>query len=189
MTEPQTAAALINCTLSDLVFGGFDLGSATASESKCPFQLGITLRFSDNANGALVNLLLPLGLTVRVTFYAKLRGPKPDIQLGDLTLKTQAEVEVYNPNLAIDQGLAVFQLIPREITQLIATVRVGTTPFAIPSLLRGYYAGPPLQVEPLEPQGFAPPSRKLEAKAAAPQLTAEPASPRLAPENLETADV
>ncbi len=142
MNDPQTFSTNLQCTLSNLQASNIQNTTTTQLENCEPFQLSVTITFSDTANGNLINLLLPLGLAIRVNFSARpLSGPGPEIDLGYTTLTTEAGVLTYTPTLKIEGGSASVGLDPDTVYQIKAIARVGHAPFSIPALGRGFING------------------------------------------------
>ncbi len=138
MPDATTLTANLNCTLTDLTLRGWKPGAEVALDR--PFTLEVTITFSNGVDGELARLLMSLGLTLRVSFYARPYGPMPEINLGSVSLLTQPDTLTYHPSLTIADPAAI-GLNPHASYQMGAIVRVGHSPFCIPSLLRGYLEG------------------------------------------------
>jgi hypothetical protein len=160
MYDPQTFSTSLQCTLSDLSASGTTPNAIATGE---PFQLGVTITFSDTVNGNLLNLLLPLGLAIRVTFSARsLTEPRPEIDLGQLTLETEAHVVTYTPTLVVQGGPGAVGLDPNAVYQIRAIARVGHAPFSMPALGRGFINGLDLPVGTPETPISQPEALKVE---------------------------
>ncbi|WP_421656739.1 hypothetical protein [Leptothermofonsia sp. ETS-13] len=147
MNDSQTFSADLQCTLSNLQALSIQNPTTTQLENCEPFQLSVTITFSDTASGHLINLLLPLGLAIRVNFSARsFSGPGPEIDLGYATLTTEAGVLSYTPTLKIEGGPESVGLDSNTIYQIKAIARVGHAPFSIPALGRGFINGLDLPV-------------------------------------------
>ncbi|MBW4521332.1 MAG: hypothetical protein KME16_16740 [Scytolyngbya sp. HA4215-MV1] len=146
MNNPQTFSTSLHCTLSDLELRSLSGAAIALIPKDESLQLSATLTLGDAVNGELVRLLLPLKLTIRAIFYAKPHSPKPELQLGSVTLQTIADVWQYVPSLTIADPAAI-GLLADETYQLGVMVSVGASTIAIPSLMRGYAEGPRLGQE------------------------------------------
>lgn len=160
MYDPQTFSTSLQCTLSDLSASGTTPNAIAPGE---PLQLGVTITFSDTVNGNLLNLLLPLGLVIRVNFSARsLSEPRPEIDLGHVTLTTEANVLIYTPTLVVQGGPQMIGLDPNAVYQIKAIARVGHAPFSMPALGRGFINGLDLPVGTPETLISQPESLKVE---------------------------
>jgi hypothetical protein len=141
MNTPAIITTQLNCKVSDLTIRAIHKPSRADVELTDPVELSLKLTFSDNVNGHLVHMLMPLGLNIWVSFYAKPYSPESEIQLGDVTLQTLADVFSYQPKLQLEGGLAAMGLSSEQIYQIEAIARVGNSPFPMPTLIRGYLGG------------------------------------------------
>jgi hypothetical protein len=105
-------------------------------------QTQTTLIFSDQANGEFAKLLMAANLSIRVTFHAQPTKPDREFELGSVTLTTIADVLTYTATLMLDTMPTYFAT--DKSYQIGAIVRVGSDPFSIPSLIRGFVEGPVL---------------------------------------------
>lgn len=151
MNNSQTFTTGLQLILSDLQAIDVQNCTATQVEKHAPFQLSVKLTLSDTVNGNLINLLLPLGLAIRVTFSARpFSEPGSEIDLGHVTLITEADRSIYNPTLRIEGGVESVGLNSNTVYQIKAIAKVGHAPFSMPTLARGYINGLDLPVSPIE---------------------------------------
>ncbi len=147
MNDLQSFTAGLQCTLSELRIGNAQNPANISLEKNDPIQLSLKVTFSDTADGNLVSLLMPLGLTIRVNFSARsYSGPGPEVNLGHAILTTVADVFEYTPTLVISGGAEAVGLDTTAVYQIKALVRVGHAPFSIPTLGRGFINGLDLPV-------------------------------------------
>ncbi len=147
MNDLQSFTAGLQCTLSELRIGNVQNAASISIEKNDPIQLSVKVTFSDTADGNLISLLLPLGLTIRVNFSARsYSGPGPEVNLGHAILTTVADVFEYTPTLVISGGAEAAGLDTNAVYQIKAIVRVGHAPFSIPTLGRGFINGLDLPV-------------------------------------------
>ncbi|MGA7932331.1 MAG: hypothetical protein WCA35_02005 [Kovacikia sp.] len=144
MHNSQTFSSTFTCTVSSLTIAnqaGLPQSHLQVGE---PIKLQTTITFSDSANSELAKLLMATGLNVRVSFHAKPHQPGREVDLGSTLFSTSEGVLVYPIELEIKEVLA-FNLSMSESYQISAIVRVGNSPFCVPSLMRGLIEGPKLQ--------------------------------------------
>jgi hypothetical protein len=133
MTVEQSIATPLKCTISDLEI--CLIGSANpVSKQEEIFDLSVNIRFDDEVNRELVKLLMPLGLTIKTTFLLKDVKSKQENYLGEVLLTTVSDTSIYTPRLLVQNSAISFQSSDLVLT---AIVRVGNSPFCIPSILRG----------------------------------------------------
>jgi hypothetical protein len=160
MNQSQTFSTALTCTISDLEIEGTDGSPILRLEKGISFQLKATITFSDGVEGEFASLLMPAGLAIRTTFYAKSEQPGSLIELGTVLLHTETDQLRYTAIATVSDPIAV-GLHTEYPYQILASVRVGTAPFASPSLMRGELGGlslpssdrakiPPIQ--PIEPE-------------------------------------
>lgn len=135
MNEPQILSAQVTCTLSELVICNGADEPIDSLNGKEPFKLQLSLTFGDTAQGNLIQLLLPLGLHIRISFLANPADPTAEVDLGEATFITEAEKLIYEASLLVEPN---GKLSADKVYKLGALVRVGNAPFCIPSLMRGY---------------------------------------------------
>jgi hypothetical protein len=136
MNATQTISATLNCNLSNLEIRQANESLNHPSKWHDSFNFSVDIEFSDRVNGELLKLLMPLGLSIKTAFLAVSLSSGQEIQLGDTVLNTQANVLTYTPQLMVE-SLTRAGLQSGQSYQLQAVVRVGNSPFCIPSLLRG----------------------------------------------------
>jgi hypothetical protein len=136
MNATQTISATLNCTLSNLEIRQANESLNHAAKWYDSLNFSVDVEFSDRVNGELLKLLMPLGLYVKTAFLAVSLSSGQEIQLGDTVLNTQANISTYTAQLMVE-NLAKAGLQSGQAYQLQAVVRVGNSPFCIPSLLRG----------------------------------------------------
>lgn len=151
MNDSQTFTTGLQLILSGLQAIDMQNSTPTQLEKHEPFQLSVNLTFKDTVNGNLVNLLLPLGLAIRVTFTARpFSEPGSEMDLGHITLITAADQLTYTPRLRIEGGAESVGLNPNTVYQIKAIAKVGHAPFSMPTLARGYINGLELPVSLIE---------------------------------------
>ncbi len=87
--------------------------------------------------------LMPLGLSVRVNFFAKPYGLGSKLELGYTAVETSAGIFIYGPTLAVAKPEAVGLLVG-EIFQVTALLRVGAPNW--PALVTGFIEGLAIQI-------------------------------------------
>lgn len=136
MNAAQTISATLDCTLSNLEIHATNTSLSHSLQWHDLLNLSVDITFSDRVNGELLKVLIPLGLSIKTTFLAISHSSGQAIQLGDAVLSTQANVLTYTAQLTVE-SLAQAGLQSDQHYQIQAIVRVGNSPFCIPSLLRG----------------------------------------------------
>lgn len=139
MNATSIVTTTLSCSIANLRLSDAQ-GRPISNLSNQPLQLQVDLFFADSVNGELLRLLLPLGLFARVSFYAEPAAPAAMHHLGDVTLSTTADTASYTVTHPIAHPLAL-GLQPDQTYQITASVRVGSSPIAIPSILRSYGNG------------------------------------------------
>ncbi|MDX2232167.1 MAG: hypothetical protein NW220_21205 [Leptolyngbyaceae cyanobacterium bins.349] len=140
LPDSHVAIAAFDCVLSDLVA----LAKATGRMETIfnltePAILSVTISFS--GSGAIA--LMPLTPSIQVDFYAKSLHRRDELELGSVTLPTQAQQLVYTPAIALPAGLAAAGAMANQAYGISALVRVGATGF--PAFVVGTIAGLMLQ--------------------------------------------
>lgn len=171
MGDSQMFSTALNCTISDLSVGNLQDGVVLSLAQNEPLYLSVCLTFSDDAKGELVKLLLPMGLAVRATFFAKPAFPGQQIELGEAQFHTSADVLTYTAVVLVDD-LAQLRLVADELYQIGVAVRVGGSLLGFPSLMRGYFVSAPFKVAQLAA------NVAFEAIAAEPELPMAIAKPK-----------
>lgn len=142
MNGVQTFSTAFNCTVSTVTVEGSQLVDDTPPAPIKPLTIAAELTFSDSVYGELSKLLMPLKLTVQTTFYAEVAGPQQDLQLGVISFETIADVFTYAVRLVVTDP-ELLRRLAEQSYPIKGIVRVGTSPFAMPSLLRGYIGNLP----------------------------------------------
>ncbi|MGB7443082.1 MAG: hypothetical protein WA919_18610 [Coleofasciculaceae cyanobacterium] len=103
------------------------------------FSVQVTIEFRES--GAIA--LMPLGMTVRVDFFAEPYGTGSEVELGNAQTKTSGQVYTYTPTLNIAQPASV-RLVKEEIYQITAVLRVGEPNW--PAFITGFIDGLAIQI-------------------------------------------
>lgn len=139
--DPHVSIASFACTLSDLVILSKTTGQPeTIIQWGDPVLLSVTIEFS--GSGAIS--LLPLTPSIRVDFWAKSFHRREDLELGTVTLPTQAHQFTYTPAISLPNGLMPAGATPDQPYFLSALVRIGALGF--PSLITGVIEGGMIQL-------------------------------------------
>lgn len=131
MSIEQSTA--LKCILSDLEIHQIGSDNAASKLGKT-FNLSVNVRLDDEVNHELVKLLLSLGLTIKTRFLIKDMKSGQESYLGEVLLTTIADSLTYTPRLLVQDSVMDSQ---SSNLVLSAIVRVGNSPFCIPSILRG----------------------------------------------------
>jgi hypothetical protein len=140
--ESHISIAPITCHLSHLTVFTADSEAdypETILKQKEPFQLRVTVAFG--GPGAIA--LMPVGLTVRVDFFAEALGIGSKVELGKAVVATAKEVFTYTPTLKVAKPAAV-GLVAEEIYHVSAVLRVGAP--EPPALIAGFIEGLTIQI-------------------------------------------
>jgi len=141
MGTGHTSIAAFTCTLSDLIaFTTNPDEPETILRQDKSFGLGVTVEFG--GSGAIA--LMPLGLTIRVNYYAKAYGSSAVIELGDTTVTTASGQFIYQPILKVPKGLVKTELHPEALYNISALLRSGSPEG--PSLINGYIENLVIQI-------------------------------------------
>lgn len=141
MKGTQVNVAPITCKLSNLTLFTPD------SDTRYPniilkddesFQVQVTVEFG----GAGAIALMPLSLSIQVNFFVEPYGIGCKAELGSTLVTTSAGILTYTPTLAVAQPAAI-GLVPEEIYQVTAVLRVGTPNW--PAFITGFTEGLALQ--------------------------------------------
>lgn len=140
--EIEAEIAPLSCSLSDLkVFSTRSSKLAgTILKQDEPIAFAITTEFGQS--GAIA--LMPLGLEIRVDFYAKPIGRGEELELGCAIAQTMANQFTYTPSLQIESGLKTVGLVADKTYRITALVRVGAPYF--PAFVTGILEGLMIQV-------------------------------------------
>ncbi len=139
MHTAQTMTAALECQLSNLTVCSHDFPGANLDGCN-PFQISVEVNFRDTVNQEFAQILVAAGLTLRTTFHAKFADSNRVLELGSMVLETTPGVLSYTPMLEIEHPSAL-GLLGDKPYQMGAMVRVGTSSFCIPSLMRGTIEG------------------------------------------------
>jgi hypothetical protein len=145
MSDSQMFSTALNCTIANLSIGNLENGAVVNLAQSEPLYLSVCLTFSDEAKGELVKLLMPSGLTVRATFFAKPNCPSPQIELGEAQFQTRADALTYTAVVLVED-LTPLKSAIADLYQIAVAVRVGGSPLCFPSLMRGYFESAPFTV-------------------------------------------
>ncbi len=143
MNTTHTFSTALHCTIAEPALLSLDGAPLSHLSTGTPVTLKTTIVFGDQNNGEFAKLLMPDTLSVRVTFYAKPNNPEREIELGHVSFNTLPNVLTYPVTLVLNDPAAA-NLSVHCSYQIGAIVRVGTDPFSIPSLIRGFVEGPAL---------------------------------------------
>jgi len=140
--EVEAEVAALNCFLSELkvVPTSSSKFSGTIFNQDEPVALAVTAAFG--YSGAIA--LMPLGLEVRVDFFAKPVGRGEELELGCAIEQTVANQFTYTPTLQIDTGLKTLGLVPDKTYRITALLRVGAPYY--PAFVTGVLEGLMIQV-------------------------------------------
>lgn len=133
MNEAQINIAPLTCQLTDLVAFTTDpeVAETILAQDK-PFALKATVNFS--GSGAIA--LMPLGLTIRLDFFAVAMGIGEAVELGSASLKTVAGQFTYTPTLKLLKSAVKSSFSTEKIYRIRVLMRVGTPEG--PSFIHGF---------------------------------------------------
>ncbi len=140
--ETEAEIAPLNCLLFDLtVFSTRSSKfSGTIVNQEDAIAFAITVEFGQS--GAIA--LMPLGLCIRVDFYAKPIGRGEALDLGYAIVHTTANQFIYTPTLQIESGLKTIGLVANQTYRITALLRVGAADY--PAFVTGVLEGLIIQV-------------------------------------------
>lgn len=142
MQESQISIAPITCYLSSLTVFTTDPETdypETILKQKEPFQLRVTVAFG--GPGAIA--LMPVGLSVRVDFFAEALGIGSKVELGKAVVETAKEVFTYTPTLKVAAPAAA-GLVADEVYHVSAVLRMGAP--EPPAFITGFIEGLTIQI-------------------------------------------
>lgn len=142
MQDSQISIAPITCRLSHLTVFATEPETdypETILKQKEPFQLRVMVAFG--GPGAIA--LMPVGLSVRVDFFAEALGIGSKVELGKAVVETAREVFIYTPTLKVAAPAAA-GLVPDGIYHVSAVLRVGAP--EPPALIAGFIEGLTIQI-------------------------------------------
>lgn len=138
MSNAQVVIAPISCTLANLVaFAPPQTAMETIFHQAEPFAVQVSVEFG--RSGAIA--LLPLGLTLRVDFFAKPFGRGDTLLLGCISSVTKAGQQLYTLVLTLPDGPTA--LVPEKVYAISALLQVGAPNY--PALINGTIEGLMLQ--------------------------------------------
>jgi hypothetical protein len=105
-----------------------------------PLGFRVTIEFS--RSGAIA--LMPLALPIQVEFLAKAVGSGSKLELGKTSITTAAHQLIYHPTLLLPNGVSSASLLPEEIYEITAVLRVGAP--AYPAFITGIIKGLMIQI-------------------------------------------
>lgn len=141
MKGSQVNIAPITCQLFNLTIFTTDSDAEYSDpilRQDQAFQVRVTVEFG--GPGAIA--LMPLCLSIKVTFFAEAYGSNTKVELGNALAETSASILTYTPTLTVSTPTVV-GLVPEEIYQVKAVLRVGAPKW--PALVTGLIEGGAIQ--------------------------------------------
>lgn len=141
MKGTQVHIAPITCKLSNLTVFATDPNTEypdTILRQDESFSLRVSVEFG--GPGAIA--LMPLGLSIEVSFFAEPYGLGSKVELGSAIIETSAGISSYAPTLKVATPADV-GLVPEEIYQITGVLRVGAKHW--PALVTGFIEGLAIQ--------------------------------------------
>jgi len=128
--------ASFTCTVSDLTVRAKNTGrSETIFRLTEVVILAVTIEFS--GSGAIA--FLPLAPGIQVDFWAKSCDRHQALDLGRVTLPTQATQFTYTPEISLPAGFAAVAATAEQAYQISAVIRIGASGF--PAMIIGKFDG------------------------------------------------
>lgn len=140
--EAEAEIAPLSCLLSGLKV--FSTSSSKFAGTILSEEEAIALAITAEFEHAGAIALMPLGLCIRVNFYAKPVGRGEELDLGCAMTHTTAYQFTYTPTLEIESGLKTVGLIAGKTYRITALLRMGAPNY--PAFVTGVLEGLMIQV-------------------------------------------
>jgi hypothetical protein len=138
--QSQTCLLPVTCQLLNLgTHTTLPPATGAVLNVKDPLIVQVTVQFG--GDGAIA--LMPLGLSIRVDFFARSMGIKQDLDLGTTVMPTEAGIFIYQPRLEVQGGTKAVNLLTDRVYEIRALLRVGAP--GHPALITGTMTGFMLQ--------------------------------------------